>query len=225
MHSHHTALGHTTERSYTKENINIPGNLFVISAPSGAGKSSLVNALMTQEMDLTLSISHTTRDPRGQEKNGTHYWFVSTDEFKHMIERGDFIEWAQVHDNFYGTSRHEIFQRLKEGRDIILEIDWQGAIQIRETFAKAVLIFILPPSWQELENRLAKRGEDSPKTINKRLENAHIELSKAKAFDFVIINSLFDTALEDLKSIIRSQRLCYSSQQHHNSQIFEALGI
>lgn len=205
--------------------INIPGNLFVISAPSGAGKSSLVNALIASDPGLALSISHTTRAPRGQEQHGAQYWFITPEKFQAMIDAQDFLEWAQVHDNRYGTSRREIMTQLEKGLDIILEIDWQGALQIRQIFPLAVLVFILPPSWEELKSRLLKRGEDNSNTIEKRLHNAAVEMSKAKAFDFVIINNSFETALSDLQSVVHSQRLRYRSQKHHHCGVFEALGI
>lgn len=204
---------------------NLSGNLYVITAPSGAGKSSLVKALMELDSGLTLSISHTTRHPRGQEQNGREYWFIEQPEFERMIEQGDFVEWAYVHDRYYGTSRHEIEKRLKEGLDVILEIDWQGALQIRKIIPTAVLIFILPPSWAELDSRLNRRGEDSAEVIQTRLNNAKIEVSKAKDFDFVIINTLFETALFDLKTIVHSQRLRYLCQKHRNAEVFKQLGI
>lgn len=204
---------------------HIPGNLYVIAAPSGAGKSSLVKALLELDANLTLSISHTTRAPRGQEQNGREYWFINNEQFEAMIKDGDFVEWARVHSNCYGTSRHEIQKRLQEGRDILLEIDWQGALQIRQAFPQAVLIFILPPSMQELRARLERRGEDSADVIQMRLTNARVEMAKAKDFDFVIINALFETALFDLKTIVHSQRLRYNSQQHRHADIFAQLGI
>lgn len=203
----------------------ISGNLYVIAAPSGTGKSSLVQALLKLDPGLILCTSHTTRAPRGQEQNGREYWFIEPDEFQRMVDAGDFIEWACVHGNYYGTSRHEIEKSLQKGLDIILEIDWQGALQIREQFECAVLIFILPPSWEALRSRLENRGEDSPQVIQTRLNNARLELDKAKAFNFVIINNAFDTAVLDLKTIIQSQRLRYTCQQHRNTQVFEQLGV
>jgi guanylate kinase len=211
--------------SVTPAPSTIPGNLYVIAAPSGAGKSSLVKALLELDSGLTLSVSHTTRPPRGQEKNGREYWFVEHQTFQEMIQREEFVEWANVHENCYGTSRHEIETRLKEGRDVILEIDWQGALQIRKIFPAAVLIFILPPSMDELRARLERRGEDSPQVIQTRLNNARIEMSKAKEFDFVIINSLFETALFDLKTVVHSQRLRYICQKHRYAEVFRQLEI
>ena len=202
-----------------------PGNLYVITAPSGAGKSSLVKALMAQDPKLTLSISHTTRAPRGQEQNGKEYWFTNTDHFKQMIDHGDFLEWANVHSNYYGTSRQSIQTALQEGQDIILEIDWQGALQIKQIFPQAVLIFILPPSWDELEARLKKRGEDSMEVIQKRLGNAKIELTQANKFDFVIINDIFETALAELALITQAQRLRYETQRNNHAGVFQQLHI
>lgn len=209
----------------TAYTIRLPGNLYVITAPSGAGKSSLVSSLLNQDQRLSLSISHTTRQPRGQEKNGKEYWFTDTNHFKEMIERQLFIEWAQVHDNYYGTSRKGIQDALEQGNDIVLEIDWQGALQIKNIFPYAVLIFILPPSWDELKNRLIKRGEDAAESIENRLANAKLEIKQAKKFDFVIINASFDTALSELSSIIQTQRLRYEAQKKTHQQIFKQLGI
>jgi guanylate kinase len=202
-----------------------PGNLFVVAAPSGAGKSSLVKALLELDSRLAVSVSHTTRPPRGQEQHGREYWFVEEPEFRAMIERGDFVEWAQVHGRLYGTSRSAIEARLAQGEDVVLEIDWQGALQIKAVFAHAVLIFILPPSWDELEQRLRRRGEDGPDTIATRLANAHEEVAQARHFDFVILNSLFETALFDLKTVVHSQRLKYAAQMRNRSQVFAALGL
>ena len=202
-----------------------PGNLFVIAAPSGAGKSSLVNALLELDSHLALSVSHTTRAPRGQEQHGREYWFVDETEFRAMVSRGEFFEWAQVHDHLYGTSRRAIEQRLARGEDVVLEIDWQGALQIKALVEHAVLIFILPPSWDELRQRLQRRGEDRPEVIEKRMANARLEVPHARDFDFVIINALFETALFDLKTVVHSQRLKYAAQQRNKSQVFAALGL
>jgi guanylate kinase len=190
-----------------------PGNLFCVAAPSGAGKSSLVKALLELDSHLVVSVSHTTRAPRGQEMHGREYWFVDEPKFRDMIDRGDFFEWAQVHGNLYGTSRKAIEERLMLGEDVVLEIDWQGALQIKQLFPHAVLIFILPPSWQELEQRLRRRGEDGPDVIATRLENARLEVAQARHFDFVIVNSLFETALFDLKAVVHSQRLKFAAQR------------
>lgn len=202
-----------------------PGNLFVVAAPSGAGKSSLVKALLELDSHLRVSISHTTRAPRGQEQHGREYWFVSRDEFRAMAGRGEFFEWAEVHGNLYGTSRLSIEARLMAGEDVVLEIDWQGALQIKQLFPYAILIFILPPSWQELEQRLKRRGEDPPDVIAQRMVNARIEVAQARSFDYVIINSLFETALFDLKTVVHSQRLKYAAQRRAKSTVFSALDL
>jgi guanylate kinase len=202
-----------------------PGNLFCVAAPSGAGKSSLVKALLELDSHLAVSVSHTTRAPRGQEVHGREYWFVDEPSFRAMIERGEFFEWAQVHGNLYGTSRKAIEERLMHGEDVVLEIDWQGALQIKQIFPHAVLIFILPPSWQELEQRLRRRGEDGPEVIATRLENARVEVAQARHFDYVIVNSLFETALFDLKAVVHSQRLKFAAQRRARSQVFTALGL
>jgi guanylate kinase len=202
-----------------------PGNLFVVAAPSGAGKSSLVKALLELDSHLQVSISHTTRTPRGQEQNGREYWFISPQEFAGMVERGEFFEWAEVHGNRYGTSRLAIEARLMAGEDVVLEIDYQGALQIKQLFPFAVLIFILPPSWNELEQRLKRRGEDHPEVIATRLENARVEVAQARHFDYVIINALFETALFDLKTVVHSQRLKYAAQRRAKSAVFAALNL
>lgn len=202
-----------------------PGNLFVVAAPSGAGKSSLVKALLELDSHLAVSVSHTTRAPRGQEKNGREYWFVDEGGFRAMIDRGEFFEWAQVHGNLYGTSRRAIEDRLAHGEDVVLEIDWQGALQIKQLFEHAVLIFILPPSWDELRQRLLRRGEDGPEVIERRMANAREEVAQARHFDYVIINALFETALFDLKTVVHSQRLNYAAQRRNRSQVFAALDL
>ena len=202
-----------------------PGNLFVVAAPSGAGKSSLVKALLELDAHLSVSVSHTTRAPRGQEQDGREYHFVDEPTFRGMVERGEFFEWAQVHGNLYGTSRVELQQRLAAGEDVILEIDWQGALQIKQLFSYAVLIFILPPSWAELRQRLLRRGEDGPDVIETRMANAREEVAQARHFDYVIINALFETALFDLKTVVHSQRLKYAAQQRNKSQVFAALDL
>jgi guanylate kinase len=202
-----------------------PGNLFVVAAPSGAGKSSLVKALLELDSRLAVSVSHTTRAPRGQEQHGREYWFIDEAAFRAMIDRDEFFEWAQVHGNLYGTSRTAIQARLEHGDDVVLEIDWQGALQIKKIFPHAVLIFILPPSWEELRQRLTRRGEDGPQVIETRMSNARDEVAQARHFDFVIINSLFESALFDLKTVVHSQRLKYAAQMRNRSLVFAALGL
>ena len=205
--------------------MDYPGNLFVVAAPSGAGKSSLVKALMELDSHVQPSVSHTTRAPRGQEKHGREYFFVSAPEFDAMVQADAFVEWAHVHQHRYGTSKKAIEERMGQGADVILEIDYQGAVQIRKIFANAVSIFILPPSWEELRSRLERRGEDSPAVIEVRLQNAAVEVAQAHQFDFVIINELFDRALFDLKAIIHSQRLKFSAQRRARAETFKALNI
>ena len=205
--------------------MDFPGNLFVVAAPSGAGKSSLVKALMELDSRVQPSVSHTTRPPRGQEKHGREYYFVSEQEFDAMVKADAFVEWAHVHNQRYGTSRRAIEERISQGADVILEIDFQGAIQIKTLFANAICIFILPPSWEELRSRLERRGEDSAEVIEIRLKNAAIEVAQVSKFDFVIINELFDRALFDLKAVVHSQRLKYAAQRRARADTFKALHI
>ena len=202
-----------------------PGCLFVVAAPSGAGKSSQVKALLGSDGQLAVSVSHTTRAPRGQEQHGREYWFVDDATFDAMVAAGDFFEWAQVHDNRYGTSRRAVLQELERGQDVVLEIDWQGALNIKRLFPDAVLIFILPPSWEELERRLVGRGEDAPEVIERRLSNARLEVSKAREFDFVIINGCFEDAQSELRTVVQAQRLRYSAQCRRRPEVFSALGL
>ena len=182
------------------------GNIYVIAAPSGAGKSTLVNALCNLDPQVQLSVSHTTRALRPGEVDGVNYFFVTTDDFQTMIANSDFLEYAQVYENYYGTNINTIKQFLATGKDIILEIDWQGAQQIRKLFHEAVLIFILPPSLPILAERLKKRNTDSANVIEKRLSVAMDDISHAPDFDYLIINDSFDVALQDLCSIIRAPR-------------------
>ena len=205
--------------------MNHPGNLFVITAPSGAGKSSLVRALMAADPTLQLSVSHTTRAPRGQEQSGREYYFVSPEAFESMVQAEAFVEWAHVHSHRYGTSRQEVEDKIAQGADIILEIDFQGALQIKRRFPNAVAVFILPPSWEELRARLVKRGEDSPEVIEMRLKNAATEMAQVERFDYVIINDLFERALADLQIVVQSQRLKLPSQQRARPQVFKALNL
>ncbi|MDI9854362.1 MULTISPECIES: guanylate kinase [Comamonas] len=202
-----------------------PGNLFVVAAPSGAGKSSLVKALRSFDARVYPSVSHTTRAPRGQEKHGREYYFASDAEFDSMVGNDAFVEWANVHGKRYGTSKKGIQDRLAKGEDVLLEIDYQGALQVRTAFPQAVLIFILPPSWEELRSRLENRGEDAPEVIELRMKNAEEEMAQVGKFDFVIINELFESALFDLKAIIHSQRLKYASQLRLRSDVFESLNL
>jgi guanylate kinase len=205
--------------------MDYPGNLFVVAAPSGAGKSSLVKSLLELDHHLVLSVSHTTRDPRGQEQQGREYHFIDEAAFRAKIKRGEFFEWAEVHGHLYGTSRAAIEDSLRSGQDVVLEIDWQGALQIKRLFAHAVLIFILPPSWDELEQRLRRRGEDRAEVIERRMANARLEVAQARNFDFVIINGLFEAAVFDLKTIVHSQRLKYTALRRAKPAVFTALGL
>ena len=205
--------------------MDYPGNLFVVAAPSGAGKSSLVKALMELDQRVSPSVSHTTRAPRGQEVHGREYFFVSQETFDQMVAQDAFLEWANVHGNRYGTSKAAIEQRMAQGSDVVLEIDFQGAIQVKRIFPNAVLIFILPPSWEELRSRLERRNEDSAETIELRLKNAAQEMEHAREFDFVIINELFERALFDLKAIVHAQRLRFAAQRIARADTFGALHI
>lgn len=205
--------------------MDYPGNLFVIAAPSGAGKSSLVKALLAQDAQLQLSISHTTRAPRGQEQHGREYFFASPAEFDALVAQDAFVEWAHVHGQRYGTSKQGIEARMAQGSDVLLEIDYQGALQVRQTFPNAVLIFILPPSWEALRARLQGRGEDSPEVMALRMHNAREEMAQAQQFDFVIINDSFDRAVQDLSTIVHAQRLRYAAQRRSQAAIFAALDI
>ena len=202
-----------------------PGNLFVVAAPSGAGKSSLVKSLLELDSHLMVSVSHTTRPPRGQEQDGREYHFVDEATFRRMAQADEFFEWAEVHGNLYGTSKTGVQALVGNGHDVVLEIDWQGALQIKKLFPNAVLIFILPPSYEELGVRLNRRGEDKPEVIAHRLENARHEVAQARHFDFVIINALFETAVFDLKTVVHSQRLKYASQRRSKPAVFKALGL
>lgn len=201
------------------------GNLFLVVAPSGAGKSTLVNALLARDSAIALSISHTTRPPRPGDQNGREYHFVNVDEFKARRARGEFLESAEVHGNFYATSRVWIEERVQAGGDVLLEIDWQGARQVKAVFPHAVGIFILPPSIEALAQRLHKRGQDSEAVINRRLLAAGSEIAHAPEADYVIINEDFDLALAQMTAIVTATRLRYGSQAARHHDLFAALGI
>lgn len=201
------------------------GQLYVVSAPSGAGKTSLVKALVDSTDDLAVSVSHTTRAMRPGEIDGVNYHFVSAAGFREIRTQGGFFEWAQVFDNFYGTSRQGVTDQLDEGVDVILEIDWQGAAQVKQQMPNAIAIFILPPSTTALRERLTGRGQDESSVIERRMQSARDEMSHYGKADFVVLNDNFDAALLDLKSIIKSQRLLQRRQsQRLTSVIADLLG-
>jgi guanylate kinase len=201
------------------------GNLFIVSAPSGAGKSSLISALLKDKpSDKQVSVSHTTRKPRPGEVDGQHYHFITVEQFKALIAQNAFIEWAEVFGNFYGTSKLVIEQTLDKGIDVFLDIDWQGADQVKKLMTTAIGVFILPPSKTELERRLTGRGQDSQQVIDSRMAQAVSEMSHYAQYEFIIVNDDFDNALADLSAIIRSQRLTCASQQHaQNDMIVDLL--
>lgn len=202
------------------------GNLYIISAPSGAGKSSLINALLKEKNmhSMMVSVSHTTRSPRPGEIDSVHYHFVSVDEFEALIKKGAFLEYAKVFGgNYYGTSLPAIEENLAKGIDVFLDIDWQGARQIREKVPGVRSIFILPPSVNELENRLRGRGQDSEDVILNRMMKAVDEISHYNEYDYVIVNADFDAALQDLKTILQAERLRCGYQQKQNAQLLDQL--
>ena len=196
------------------------GNLYVVAAPSGAGKTTLVRLLIEQEAGVHLSVSFTTRPPRPGELDGRDYHFVDAAEFRAMIARQEFLEWAEVHGNFYGTSRKWITERLATGHDVLLEIDWQGAQQVRSAFPGTIGIFILPPSMEELTRRLTGRGTDSADVIARRLAAAQAEMHHVGEFDYVIINASLEQALDDLRAVVRASRLTVAAQRARHAGIF-----
>ena len=199
------------------------GTLFIVAAPSGAGKTTLVGRLLADDRRVEHSISFTTRAPRPGEQDGREYHFIDVQRFLAMRERGEFAEWAEVHGNFYGTSRAWLEQRLREGCDMLLEIDWQGAQQMRRQFPEAVSIFILPPSIAELERRLRNRGADSEDVIARRVAGALGEMRHVAEFDFVIINNDLQVALEELKAAVKASRLRFQRQKARNPDVFRFL--
>ena len=201
------------------------GSLFVVAAPSGAGKSTLVNALLAMEPAIKLSISTTTRQPRPGEVDGREYHFTSAADFVARADAGEFLEWAEVHGNYYGTSRLIVEQEMKTGTDILLEIDWQGARQVRKQFPDAAGIFILPPSIAALEERLYKRGQDEPHVITRRLLAAGGEIAHAPEFEYAIINEEFNVALSEMSAIVRATRSRFAQQAARNASLFAQLGL
>lgn len=199
------------------------GTLYIISAPSGAGKTSLVKALCEQEGNICVSVSHTTRAMRPGEVDGEDYWFVDQTTFARKQEEGDFLESAQVFDNFYGTSRSAVEALLEKGEDVILEIDWQGARQVREQMSELVSIFILPPSRTTLEQRLRNRGQDSEEVIMRRMQDAKQEISHYSEYDYLVINDEFSEALAELSCITRAQRWKTDRLVAEKQQIIQSL--
>jgi guanylate kinase len=202
-----------------------PGNLFMVVAPSGAGKSTLVNALLARDTSIGLSVSFTTRAPRPAEQNGREYHFLTVEDFLARRAAGEFLESAEVHGNYYATSRVWIQEQMKAGRDVLLEIDWQGAHQVRRQFPDAVGIFILPPSLEALEERLRKRGQDEHNVIVRRLLAAGSEMAHAPQFEYVIINESFERALGELLCVVAATRLRFGSQYARHTELFTQLGI
>ncbi|GAB3486819.1 guanylate kinase [Marinomonas epiphytica] len=199
------------------------GNLFILSAPSGAGKSSLYKALLKQDEKVRISVSHTTRAPRTGEEHGREYYFTDPESFLDMIAEDAFFEHAQVFDNYYGTSKESIFSMLEQGLDVILEIDWQGARQVRELYPDAISLFILPPSRQSLEDRLKGRGTDSEDVIQRRMNKAVSEMSHYHEYDFVIVNDDFDEALAQMAAIFTGMRSKTPVMQQKNTNLINDL--
>jgi len=197
------------------------GLLFVVTAPSGAGKSTLIRAALADEPAVGLSVSYTTRAPRAGEQDGRDYHFVDTPTFQAMVERGEFLECAEVHGNRYGTSQKVIDEALARGQDLLLEIDWQGAVQVRRAYAGCVTIFILPPSVDALGQRMRTRGLDSEAVIARRLANAHEEMRHAPEFDYVIINDDFETARRELLAVLRAERVRTARQLARHPRLFD----
>ena len=201
----------------------MPANLYVVSAPSGGGKTSLIKALLERDDRVALSISHTTRPPRPGEKDGVHYHFVSEETFEELVDRGAFLEHARVFDHRYGTGREGVERQLASGFDVLLDIDWQGARQIRSSFPDCRSIFIIPPSMEVLRQRLKRRGQDASETIDRRMRDARAEISHWNEFDFVIVNDDFERALADLQSIIRHGRPIRSGEDSGQREILAHL--
>ncbi|MDK6202105.1 Guanylate kinase [Oligella urethralis] len=204
---------------------NFPGNVFMVVAPSGAGKSSLISALLKEDSNIGLSISCTTRAPRPGEQDNVHYKFLSVEEFETLRDSNELLEWAKVHDNYYGTPKAYVQERIDKGQDILLEIDWQGAAQVREQFPQVIDVFILPPSIEILNERLNKRGQDSQAVIERRVLAASKEIAQADKCEYVIINDDFSVALQQLQQIVAVARLRFASQAKKHSELFQSYGI
>lgn len=203
--------------------MNIPGTLYIISAPSGGGKTSLVNALLESVSNLEVSISYTTRPPRPGEKEGVDYHFINQKEFKQLIQKKSLLEHAIVFGHYYGTSLDWVTKKIEAGIDIILEIDWQGAQQIREKMPESIGIFIIPPSWEVLEKRLHLRAQDKKVVIKKRMADAKAELTHYDEYDYLIVNENFSNALADLNAILRVRRLRCSIQKKELAPLLKTL--
>lgn len=199
------------------------GTLFIISAPSGAGKTSLVHALIKEVPNLCVSVSYTTRESRPGEENAINYHFVTKDQFNDMLHQGEFLEYALVFGNYYGTSRQWVEKKLKNGEDVILEIDWQGARQVRTQFVDAISIFILPPSLESLRERLKKRHQDNPAVIESRMKEAKTELSRYREYDYLIYNDKFEEAVLDMETIVKSRRLTFHYQEENLKELIVKL--
>ena len=199
------------------------GTLYIVAAPSGAGKSSIVNAVLARDTDIALSISFTSRAARPGERHAQHYHFISADEFKAMIRAGDFFEYAEVHGDWKGTARQSVEPQLDAGKDVLLEIDWQGARQVREKVPDAVSVFILPPSRAALEQRMRNRGQDSEEVIQRRLAAAREEMSHYDEFDYVIVNDVFDEAVAQMHAIFTASRLRREAQDARHAGLIAAL--
>ena len=203
--------------------MSMRGTLYIVAAPSGAGKSSIVNAVLARDPQIALSISFTSRQPRPGERHAQHYNFVTADEFKAMIRAGDFFEYAQVHGDWKGTARQSVEPQLAAGKDVLLEIDWQGARQVRDKVPDAVAVFILPPSRQALEQRMRNRGQDSEAVIQQRLDAAREEMSHFDEFDYVIVNEVFEAAVDDMCAIFTASRLRREPQVARHQALIAAL--
>lgn len=207
------AGGHSARR--------MPGTLIIITAPSGAGKTTMVRGLLARDANVQLSVSYTTRDPRPGEQESVDYHFVDVAGFRALRDRGEFLEWAEVHGNYYASSKVWLKQQMEAGRDILLEIDWQGAQQVRKAFPEAVGVFVLPPSMEALESRLRGRGTDSDDVISRRLLGARGEMRHVSEFEHVILNNELQQAIDDLVAVVRASRLRYANQRIRNLQFFD----